>query len=53
LTRFLGGEVRKANKNQQHIFRLELLQGNSSIFTVFDFNKGDRKVEVKQDFLKL
>jgi hypothetical protein len=51
--RFLGGEVRKANKNQQDIFRLQLLQRNSSIFAVIDFNRGDRKGEVKQDFLKL
>jgi hypothetical protein len=29
-------EVKKANKNQQDIFPLQLLQGNSSIFAVIE-----------------
>jgi hypothetical protein len=29
-------EVKNANKNQQHIFPLQLLQDNSSIFAVIE-----------------
>ncbi|NEU75132.1 hypothetical protein PI95_021870 [Hassallia byssoidea VB512170] len=40
-------EVRKANKNQQDIFHLQLLQRKSRIFAVIDFNRGDRPLKSK------
>ncbi|MGI8501629.1 MAG: hypothetical protein ACR2LR_10885 [Hassallia sp.] len=40
-------EVRKANENQQDIFHLQLLQGNSRIFAVIDFNPWRSPGEVK------
>ncbi|MBW4571788.1 MAG: hypothetical protein KME31_28350 [Tolypothrix carrinoi HA7290-LM1] len=37
--------MRKANKNQQDIFHLQLLQRKSRIFAVIDFNRGDRPLK--------